>query len=95
MNQKYGFMKTVWNESHDPAAPCWKHEARRAHRTLRLGRVPEVQKKLIEFSQLSAGQKKSFLRSGGLGGAFADPHHGEEIGDDDGKIENVQAADGH
>ena len=23
MNQKYGFMKTVWNDSHAPGAPCW------------------------------------------------------------------------
>jgi len=78
-----------------PRGTLLEHEACGAHRTLRLGGVPEVQKKLIEFSQLSAGQKKPFLRSSGLGGTFADPHYGEEIGDNDGKIENVQAADGH
>src|SRR5262249_23285817 len=71
------------------------NQARGADRALRLRRVPEGQKNLIEFPQLSSGQKESLLVVRGRRGPAPNPEHADDVGHDNEKIDEMEAAKDH
>src|SRR5690606_38979435 len=71
------------------------NETRRAHRAVRVGRVAEIQEKLVSLAELPTGEKEAFLAVRRTRRATTNVDHDREIGENDGEIEKVQAAEAH
>ena len=67
------------------------YERRRAHGAVGVGRIAEVEEKLVELAELPAGEKIALLALGVRRSALAQVKHDAEVGRDDQCINQVDS----